>query len=190
MAILNPPAIPASTVAQANTTEEDVLVVITGGTMTNVSINGATVGTGAGTYLLPPGGSITMTYSVAPTWTWQTVVANPAIPASGTALANPTGEDVNVTVSGGTVTNITVTNQYGASATVASGTPATFSVPQGGSVTMTYSVAPTWIWTNPLDLLVQGPAAEDTAPINEEAELPDPAYTADGEAGLGEAVSN
>lgn len=67
------PAVPASTVAQPNQTGQYVDVAIVGGTMTNVSVNGTTVGAGAGNYVIPPGGSITMTYTVAPTWTW----ANP-----------------------------------------------------------------------------------------------------------------
>lgn len=64
------PAVPASTVAVANPTGQYVSVNIAGGTMTNVSINGITAGAGAGNYMIPPGGTITMTYSVAPTWTW------------------------------------------------------------------------------------------------------------------------
>lgn len=65
------PAVPASGTAVVNKTGQFVSVVITGGTMTNVSVNGATVGAGAGDYQLPPAGSITMTYSVAPTWAWS-----------------------------------------------------------------------------------------------------------------------
>jgi hypothetical protein len=64
------PAVPASTTPVTNTAPFSALVVITGGTMTNVSINGVTVGTGAGTYTVPAGGTITMTYTAAPTWTW------------------------------------------------------------------------------------------------------------------------
>lgn len=67
------PAVPATTVAQVSTYNFPVLVTVTGGTMTNVTVNGVTVGTGAGTYLLPALGSITMTYSVAPTWAWVLV---------------------------------------------------------------------------------------------------------------------
>lgn len=67
------PAVPATTVLQYNTTGQGVVVTITGGTMTNVSVNGATVGAGAGTYYVPPGGNISMTYSVAPTWAWAGV---------------------------------------------------------------------------------------------------------------------
>jgi hypothetical protein len=64
------PAVPASTTPVTNTTGQQVSVAITGGTMTNVSVNGSTVGAGAGNYQLPPGGTISMTYTVAPTWTW------------------------------------------------------------------------------------------------------------------------
>lgn len=64
------PAVPASLTPVTNPAPIPVTVVITGGTMTNVSINGVTVGTGAGTYTLPQGATITLTYTVAPTWTW------------------------------------------------------------------------------------------------------------------------
>ncbi|MDH6116912.1 hypothetical protein ABH930_000331 [Kitasatospora sp. GAS204A] len=64
------PAVPASGTPQANTSPLPVQVVISGGTMTAVVINGVTVGAGAGTYTLPAGQSITLTYTVAPTWTW------------------------------------------------------------------------------------------------------------------------
>ncbi|HUN30382.1 MAG TPA: hypothetical protein VMU95_00065 [Trebonia sp.] len=52
-------------------------VVITGGTITAVALKalGAAsaieVGTGDGTYTVPPGAQITLTYSAAPAWTWQ-----------------------------------------------------------------------------------------------------------------------
>lgn len=45
-----------------------VYATITGGTMTNVVVNGVSVGTGAGTYPIPPFGNIQLTYTVAPTW--------------------------------------------------------------------------------------------------------------------------
>lgn len=64
------PAVPASTTPVTNTSSVPATVVISGGTMTNVSVNGVTVGTGAGTYTVPAGGTITLTYTVAPTWTW------------------------------------------------------------------------------------------------------------------------
>jgi hypothetical protein len=68
---LTTPAVPASGTPVTNTSGYPVQVVITGGTMTNVSVNGATVGAGAGTYPVLPGQTISMTYTVAPTWSWQ-----------------------------------------------------------------------------------------------------------------------
>lgn len=64
------PSVPASGTPVTNTSPLPVQVVISGGTMTAVVINGVTVGSGAGTYTLPAGQSITLTYTVAPTWTW------------------------------------------------------------------------------------------------------------------------
>jgi hypothetical protein len=68
---LTTPGVPASGTPVTNTSGYPVQVVITGGTMTNVSVNGTTVGTGAGTYTLLQGQTITLTYTVAPTWVWQ-----------------------------------------------------------------------------------------------------------------------
>lgn len=64
------PGVPLTTVPLVSTVNQPVQVTITGGTMTNVTINGSTVGTGAGTYTLPALGTIVMTYTVAPTWNW------------------------------------------------------------------------------------------------------------------------
>jgi hypothetical protein len=72
------PAVPASTVAVQNTNAVPVTVVITGGTMTAVIVNGVTVGTGAGTYVVPAAGAISLTYTVAPTWAWAPQGAMPA----------------------------------------------------------------------------------------------------------------
>jgi hypothetical protein len=69
------PAVPASLTPVTNTSGLTATVVITGGTMTNVSVNGVTVGAGAGTYTVPAGGTITLTYTVAPTWTWTPATA-------------------------------------------------------------------------------------------------------------------
>lgn len=65
------PAVPASGTPVSNPSAVPVTVVISGGTMTNVVIKGVSVGTGAGTYTLPPGATITLTYTVAPTWAWS-----------------------------------------------------------------------------------------------------------------------
>lgn len=75
------PGVPASLTPLVSTYGNPVFVTIIGGTMTNVTINGVTVGTGAGTYVLPAFGTIVMTYSIAPTWNWV------AVPAEHQALA-------------------------------------------------------------------------------------------------------
>jgi hypothetical protein len=45
-----------------------VSVTITGGTVTVIAVNGVVTGLTTGTFTIPPGGSITVTYSVAPTF--------------------------------------------------------------------------------------------------------------------------
>ena len=96
---VNAPAVPGNGVAATNTTGSIVQVVISGGTLTAVVVNGVTVGTVAGTYLVPIGGTISITYSVAPTWTWALPVTNGAMVAGATAVpvAN-TGTNVPVVV--------------------------------------------------------------------------------------------
>lgn len=72
------PAMPASATAVTNPTSLVAVVVITGGTLTVVKTGSAgqtytqatQAGTTAGTYSVPPGGVIGITYSAAPTWTW------------------------------------------------------------------------------------------------------------------------
>lgn len=64
------PAVPASNTPVTNTTALPATVVISAGTVTNVLVNGVSVGTGDGTYTVPAGATIAITYSVAPTWTW------------------------------------------------------------------------------------------------------------------------
>jgi hypothetical protein len=71
------PAVPATTVKQANNTGQYVRVTVTGGTLTQVNVYDQATsqisglsGTAAGTYLVPPGCSISITYSAAPTWAW------------------------------------------------------------------------------------------------------------------------
>ena len=69
-------------------------------------------------------------------------VTAPTVPGSTTALQNPFWRDAAVVISGGTVTNITVDGT-----TQLTSTPGTVYVPSGRTITMTYSVAPTWTWT-------------------------------------------
>jgi len=64
------PSVPASATPVTNTSPLPATVVVSGGTGTNVAINGVLQGTFDGTYTVVPGGTITLTYTVAPTWTW------------------------------------------------------------------------------------------------------------------------
>lgn len=68
--LLSAPPIPASTVAQTNTFQVQARVYVTGGTVTVIAINGAATGLTSGSFVLGPNETITLTYSVAPTWTW------------------------------------------------------------------------------------------------------------------------
>jgi hypothetical protein len=68
------------------------------------------------------------------------LTTTPAVPASTVAQFNPNGYPVQVTVTGGTVTVISVNG------TVTGQTSGTVTVPTGGTIAITYSVAPTWAW--------------------------------------------
>lgn len=82
------PSVPATGVAQQNVNGYPVQVVISanGATITNVTVNGVTVGTAAGTYTVPAFGSISIAYSVAtPTWVWSYAPGNPNVLVSSAA---------------------------------------------------------------------------------------------------------
>ena len=69
------PAVPASNTAEANGNGVPVVVTVTGGTVTaiNVGSNAANLtatGATSGPVIVPSGYAISVTYSVAPTWTW------------------------------------------------------------------------------------------------------------------------
>lgn len=64
------PGIPATTVALANPFEVDAMVIVSGGTVTVIAIGGVATGLTSGVFRLPAGQTITLTYTVAPTWTW------------------------------------------------------------------------------------------------------------------------
>jgi hypothetical protein len=68
------PGFPATTVPVPNANAWPVFVTITGGTLTSVKVNGVQVGTTAGTYVVPAGQTISVTYTVAPTWAWAGVL--------------------------------------------------------------------------------------------------------------------
>lgn len=64
------PSLPASTTALTNPFLRDCEVVISGGTVTAIVIDGTTTGLTSGSVILPSGKAISVTYSVAPTWKW------------------------------------------------------------------------------------------------------------------------
>lgn len=80
------PAVPATGVAIQNPAPIGQTVVINanGATISAVVVNGITVGSGAGTYLVPAYGAISISYTIAtPTWVWSNtpaVVTQPTIP--------------------------------------------------------------------------------------------------------------
>lgn len=65
-------AVPATTVALTNPYPFDIDVYLNGGVVTAVSIDGTATGGNRGYAKLPANKTITLTYSVAPTWTWFT----------------------------------------------------------------------------------------------------------------------
>jgi hypothetical protein len=74
---------------------------------------------------------------------WQTrgVQTPPSVPATTVALVNPFWHDAAVTITGGTVTVIAVDG------TATGLTAGTVIVPTGKAITLTYSVAPSWVWS-------------------------------------------
>jgi hypothetical protein len=64
------PSVPATTVAQTNTTGVDCTVIVTGGTVSAIAIGGSATGVTSGSFRVPVGQTITLTYTVAPTWQW------------------------------------------------------------------------------------------------------------------------
>jgi ribosomal protein L37AE/L43A len=86
------PAIAPTTVAVFNPLPTPVNVVLTGGTVTVVSVNGTTVATSSPAVVqVPAFGSIALTYSVAPTWLWYDPDGSPAMPAGVTFTDNGNG---------------------------------------------------------------------------------------------------
>ncbi len=71
--------------------------------------------------------------------------STPGIPASTTPLVNNTGYDATVFITGGTVSAIAI-GGTATGITLATSVIAQFRVPANQSITLTYSVAPTWLW--------------------------------------------
>jgi hypothetical protein len=128
------PSFPTTTTPVVSTYNWPVLVTISGGTVTNVTINGSTAGTGDGSYTLPSYGTITVTYTGSPTWTWvaegREHTALSPLPTGdviagylrGTALQNPAaainGKQINYDPTRDATGNLTLaveiqSNSYG-----------------------------------------------------------------------------
>ena len=73
---LTAPTVPGSGVSFSNPFPFAVNVKLSGGTMTNTTIDGVSVATTTPGYplYLPPGRAMVLTYSVAPTWSWYTAI--------------------------------------------------------------------------------------------------------------------
>lgn len=94
--------------------------------------------------LITVGGQMCAVRNVAQSAGRQTA---PTIPGSGTAFQNPFFRDAYVTITGGTVTAITM-KQGSTAGPVSVGTSSfTGIVPSNAYLTLTYSAAPTWTWT-------------------------------------------
>lgn len=109
-------------------------------------------------------------------------VTTPAMPGTTVPVTNPTGQEIAVTVTGGTVSAMTVNGNAVTSP---------FALPPLGAVVLTYSAAPTWLWQDPLDEDFEGYAAENTSQVyNQETDEPVTPHEVGGEAGLGVAEDN
>jgi hypothetical protein len=127
------PSVPASGAPVTNTSPLPATVVITGGTVSNVVVNGISVGTGDGTYTVPPGQSVTLTYSAAPTWTWTLQTASGA--QAYLQVTGFTGSSVTVAVQD-SADNSTFTAVTGLTFTAVTAAPAWQRLATAGNATL------------------------------------------------------
>ncbi|HLK78205.1 MAG TPA: hypothetical protein VKU77_31715, partial [Streptosporangiaceae bacterium] len=69
-AVASPPAVPASTTGYTNQFWRDAVVIVSGGTVTAIAVDGKNTGLTSGPVFVRNGGTITLTYSAAPAWNW------------------------------------------------------------------------------------------------------------------------
>lgn len=196
---------------QVNSTGQTVNVSISGNgaTMAHYWLSTVSVATSAAQYMVtvPAGGNVAMQYTVqTPIWYWS--VLTPAIPTSGTSttnlVTNATGKALAVVAFGGTTTFWYVNGTQVATTTPTSANgviPLALALPPGGTISVTYSVAPVWAWMDPPDLANVNSAAsvyaqENTvaasgttgySPVNA---LPYAAHSEGGFPGFGVGVAN
>lgn len=77
----------ASTVASLNPNPVPVSVTISAGTVTAIAVGGVSTGQTSGTFTIPAGSSITVTYSVAPTFTMADIAPAAGWPGVNGVLA-------------------------------------------------------------------------------------------------------
>jgi hypothetical protein len=98
-----------------------------------------------------------------------------------------------VALSGFTATFVFIYDQAGTAHQVGT-TNGSYLLPPGYSISITYSVVGTWIWTDPLmvgqNYQFGAYSAENLVLINQIAQLPLTAHGEAGQAGLGSVVSN
>ena len=97
-----------------------------------------------------------------PTLAGGITLSPPGVPASGTPVANSTGQNVWVTTTGGTVTAVTVTGPGAPAPLVANGS---ILLPPNCSITLTYSSPPTWTWKQAIVSLAGETAAGNVKDI-------------------------
>jgi hypothetical protein len=98
-----------------------------------------------------------------PTFTAGGTITPPSIPASNTPQVNTTTKNVWVTVSGGTVTAVTVTGPGAPSPLSGDGS---ILLPPNCSITLTYSAAPTWTWAQAVVTLAGESPAGNIKDVN------------------------
>lgn len=70
MGVGGQPSVPASGTALGNDSLTDCTVIISGGTVSAIAVGGTATGLTSGSFRVPAGQTITLTYTVAPTWQW------------------------------------------------------------------------------------------------------------------------
>ena len=76
---ISSPPVPASGTAQSNGTGVPVQVEVSGGTVTDIAVDGKTTGVTSGTVIVPAAGSIILTYTSAPVWSWTLAELTPPV---------------------------------------------------------------------------------------------------------------
>ena len=67
---VGPPSVPATTVNYTNAYSYPCQVQVYGGTVTEIDIDDIATGLTSGIFIIPPSGTINITYSAAPSWRW------------------------------------------------------------------------------------------------------------------------